>query len=222
MAEENKLHVWGGDGGGLILFDHILSASCYKVRLLASLLEIHIELKSVNFYPEKEHKSKAFLELNPSGTIPVLRDGNKVLTNSNDILRHLATIKDKDWLGSRNSDHVELWLRKANSLNESLGIARLHDVLSQTADISKVRQEGKNLLRELELHLSLQRHDNFTFIAGPKPTIADIACFPNVALAPDGGVSIDKYPSIRLWSRAIRYLPNFIEMPGIHRAHELR
>ena len=165
MAEENKLHVWGGDGGGLILFDHILSASCYKVRLLASLLEIHIEL---------------------------------------------------------NSDHVELWLRKSNSLNESLGIARLHDVLSQTADIVKVRQEGKNLLRELELHLSLQRHDNFTFIAGPKPTIADIACFPNVALAPDGGVSIDKYPSIRLWSRAIRYLPNFIEMPGIHRAHELR
>ncbi len=56
---------------------------------------------------------------------------------------------------------------------------------------------------------------------GSRPTIADIACFPNVALAPDGGVSLDPYPSVRLWMRAIRALPGFIEMPGIHRLHEL-
>ncbi|MEK1891928.1 MAG: glutathione S-transferase family protein, partial [Rhizobium sp.] len=54
------------------------------------------------------------------------------------------------------------------------------------------------------------------------PTVADIACFPYVALAPDGGVSLDPYPAIRLWSRAIRALDAFIEMPGIHRLHELK
>jgi glutathione S-transferase len=43
-----------------------------------------------------------------------------------------------------------------------------------------------------------------------------------VALAPDGGVSLDPYPAIRLWSRALRSLENFIEMPGIHRLHELK
>jgi len=30
------------------------------------------------------------------------------------------------------------------------------------------------------------------------------------------------YPSIRLWMRAIRSLEGFIEMPGIHRLHELK
>ena len=60
------------------------------------------------------------------------------------------------------------------------------------------------------------------FLAADRPTVADIACFPYVALAPDGGVSLDSYPSIRLWMRAIRSLEGFIEMPGIHRLHELK
>ncbi len=41
-------------------------------------------------------------------------------------------------------------------------------------------------------------------------------------LAPDGGISVDPYPSIRLWTRSIRALPGFIEMPGIHRLHDLK
>ncbi len=45
--------------------------------------------------------------------------------------------------------------------------------------------------------------------------------FPNVALAGDGGVSLDPYASVRIWQRAIRSLDGFIEMPGIHRLHEL-
>jgi glutathione S-transferase len=60
------------------------------------------------------------------------------------------------------------------------------------------------------------------FLAADRPTIADIACFPYVALAPDGGVTLDAYPAIRLWSRALRALDRFIEMPGIHRLHELK
>jgi glutathione S-transferase len=41
-------------------------------------------------------------------------------------------------------------------------------------------------------------------------------------LAPDGGISTDPYPAIRLWTRSLRALPRFIEMPGIHRLHELK
>jgi len=37
----------------------------------------------------------------------------------------------------------------------------------------------------------------------------------------DGGVTLDDYPSVRLWTRAVRALERFIEMPGIHRLHEL-
>jgi glutathione S-transferase len=80
---------------------------------------------------------------------------------------------------------------------------------------------GVGHLRILEARLFDRRCEGGTFLVGARPTVADIACFPNVALAPDGGVSLDPYPSIRLWMRAIRALPGFIEMPGIHRLHEL-
>lgn len=200
----------------MILYDYVLSASCYKVRLMAALLGQDLTLRAVNFHPAKEHKAPEMLALNPKGTLPVLQDGDVVLTDSAQILRHLT--KDlPDW----HSESDTKWLDVASGLNDTLGLARLHDILGYAADIDTVRHDGVLALRRLEAHLCHQRFDGVTFLTGPKPTIADIACFPNTALAPDGGVTLDPYPSIRLWMRAIRSLPGFIEMPGIHRLHEL-
>jgi glutathione S-transferase len=201
----------------LILYDYVLSASCYKVRLLAALLNIPLTLKAVNFHPEREHKSPDMLALNPKGTLPVLVDGHTVMAESTDMLRHLAELKGPDWLGEDDA----YWLDVAAQLNATLGLARLHDILSFDADISQVRQDGILQLRQLEERLSEQRIDGMDFLSGATPKIGDIACFPNTALAADGGVSLDPYPAIRLWMRDIRALPGFIEMPGIHRLHEL-
>lgn len=200
----------------MILYDYVLSASCYKVRLMAALLGKALTLHAVNFHPAREHKSPEMLALNPKGTLPVLTDGDTVLTDSADILWHL-TMDHPEW----QSADDERWLAFASDLNDSLGLARLHDVISYEADIDKARTAGVLALRLLEAHLTEQRFEGLIFLTGKTPTIADIACFPNTALAPDGGVSLDPYPSVRLWMRAIRSLPGFIEMPGIHRLHEL-
>ncbi|MDG1801910.1 MAG: glutathione S-transferase N-terminal domain-containing protein [Paracoccaceae bacterium] len=199
----------------MILYDYVLSASCYKVRLMAALLGQPLTLWAVNFHPAREYKLPAMLTLNPNGTLPVLRDGDTILTESVDMLRHL-TADVPAWRGDD-----DRWLALAADLNNSLGVARMHDILQFDVDIDAARAAGVKHLRMLEAHLTDQRFDGRIFLAGDRPTIADIACFPNTALAPDGGVSLDTYPSIRLWMRAIRSLPGFIEMPGIHRLHEL-
>lgn len=199
----------------MILYDYVLSASCYKVRLMAALLGQPLTSRAVNFHPAREHKSPEMLELNPNGTLPVLQDGDVILTESDDMLRHM-TADMPAWQGD--DDH---WLALAADLNNSLGAARLHDILQFDVDIDAARAAGIKQLRMLEAHLTDQRFEGRIFLTGDHPTIADIACFPNTALAPDGGVSLDTYPSIRLWMRAIRSLPGFIEMPGIHRLHEL-
>lgn len=198
------------------LYDYVLSASCYKVRLMAALLGTPLTLRAVNFHPAREHKSPEMLALNPKGTLPILQDGDTVLTDSADILRHL-TADHPEWRSAED----DRWLAFASDLNESLGLARLHDVIGYEADIDTARAAGVTALRKLEAHLVEQRFDGLIFLTGKAPTIADIACFPNTALAPDGGVNLDPYPSIRLWMRAVRSLPGFIEMPGIHRLHEL-
>lgn len=200
----------------MILYDYVLSASCYKVRLMAALLNISLKPHAVNFHPERAHKSDEMLALNPAGTLPILVDGPIILSDTADILKHL-TAENEDWRHAED----DTWLMFAGRLNDSLGMARLHDVIGYDADIDAVRALGILAIRELEAHLTQQRFEGHIFLTGSSPTIADIACFPNIALAPDGGVSIDFYPSIRLWLRAIRSLPGFIEMPGIHRMHEL-
>ncbi|MEJ6709784.1 MAG: glutathione S-transferase family protein [Amylibacter sp.] len=204
----------------MILYDYVLSASCYKVRLLASLLGIPLTLEAVNFHPERAHKSAKMLALNPEGTLPILVDGDVVLTQTTEMLSYLARAKAPEWMG-RDAGQTNHWLEFAGQLNASLGMARLHDILAFKADIDQVRRDGVTQLRQLEERLCEQRFDGCGFLTGDAPSIADIACFPNTALAPDGGASLDPYPSIRLWLRDIRSLPGFIEMPGIHRMHEL-
>lgn len=209
----------------MILHDYVLSASCYKIRLMAALLEVPLTLVAVDFHPGRVHKSVAFRDLNPAGTLPVLVDGDLVLTESTAMLVYLAQRFGPGWMGGTGPEAAagtQHWLAFSARLGASLGMARLHDMLHFPADISAVRQAGVECLRELEAHLTEARFAGRIFLQGAAPTIADIACFPNVALAPDGGVSLDDYPSLRLWQRAIRSLDRFVEMPGIHRLHELK
>jgi glutathione S-transferase len=202
----------------MILYDYVLSASCYKVRLMAALLGVRLETVAVDFHPGREHKGAAFRALNPAGTLPVLVDGDLVLTESTAMLVHLA--QGTGWLGQ--GARVQEWLALSARLGSSLGAARLHDMLTYPGDIDALRHQGRCALRQMEAHLVEVRFGGGIWLAGDAPTIADIACFPNVALAGDGGVSVDDFPSVRLWSRAIRALPGFIEMPGIYRLHELK
>ncbi|MFV0383524.1 glutathione S-transferase family protein [Paracoccus sp. (in: a-proteobacteria)] len=209
----------------MILYDYILSPSCYRVRLMAALAGVPLSLRPVDFHPGAEQRTEAILSLNPAGTIPVLTDGDLVLTESTAILTYLAARFAPEWLGGEAPEtraKVEQWLAFSGRLTRSAGAARLHDMLLVPGDIGALRAAATLALREVEAELAEARIDDRTYLTGPHPTIADIACFPYVALAPDGGISLDPYPSIRLWMRAIRSLPGFVEMPGIHRLHELQ
>jgi len=209
----------------MILYDYILSPSCYKVRLLAALSQTALTLRPVDFHPGLEHLSPELLTLNPAGSIPILQDGDVLLTESSAMLVYLASRTAPEWLGegtAAQSAAIQQWLSFSHRLTASLGGARLIEMLLRPGDLKAVQATGIAALRELEAALSEQRLKDMTFLTGTRPTIADIACFPYVALAPDGCVSLDPYPAIRLWMRSIRALDGFIEMPGIHRLHELK
>lgn len=208
----------------MILYDYILSPSCYKVRLLASLLGAELTLRPVDFHPGREHKSATLLALNPAGSIPILVDGDLVLTESAAMLAYVAAQHGPDWLAHNTPAAMaqqHQWLAFSHRLTHALGGARLVEMLHMDGDLAALQSQGVAALRELEAALFARRQTGSPFLLGDAPTIADIACFPYVALAPDGSISLDPYPSIRIWMRAMRALPGFIEMPGIHRLHEL-
>ncbi|MDB5550029.1 MAG: Glutathione S-transferase domain protein [Rhizobium sp.] len=207
------------------LYDYILSPSCYKVRLMAALSGVKLDLHPVDFHPGAEHRGPELLALNPGGSIPILEDGDLILTESSAMLAYLAATAAPKWLGSGTAEEtarIQQWLSFSHRLTANLGAARLHEMLLRPGDIGALQASGVAALRELEAGLFEQKTRGMRFLASDQPSIADIACFPYVALAPDGGVSLDPYPTIRLWSRALRSLDGFIEMPGIHRLHELK
>jgi len=207
-----------------VLYDYTLSGSCYKVRLMAALLGVKLERIAVDFYPGGAHKQTDFLALNPAGTLPMLTADDLVLTDSAAILVWLARTYDDsgEWLPVDDPARlamVQNWLAVASRLTDTSGAARLHEMLRKPCDFARAQSGAHDTLRILEAHLTKVQLRGGAYLLGDTPTIADIACFPYAALAPDGGVSLDSYPALRNWTLDIRTLPGFIEMPGIHPVH---
>jgi glutathione S-transferase len=189
--------------------------------LLLDFLEIAHEKQAVDFFPGLEHKSDAFLRINPLGQIPVLEDDGAHIRDAQAILVYLASRYDPDNTWWPVNDPAQLgrvaqWLAFADSITSTASAARLHDVLGYDLDVEQARAGAHRLFRILDDHLANQELQGFDWIAGPNATVADIACFPYTALAGDGGIDLFYYPAIQRWIRRFVHLPHFKLMPGIN------
>ena len=194
------------------LYDALMSGNCYKVRLFASLTGIDLELVPVNL-AASENLTEAFLAKNPRGQIPVLEDGEQVVWDSQAILVHLAhTPAGRGWLPEATPELVAVMQWLAVAENEILfGLARARAVkrFNRPWHLEQSQTLGTAGLKVLEGRLA--HHD---WLATERATIADVACFPYVALAPEGDVALDPYPHVRRWIGAVQALPGYIAMPG--------
>jgi len=200
------------------LYDYTLSGSCYKVRLLLNFLALPYEREQINFYPGRQHKSPEFIEINPLGQIPVLRDGDLVLRDAQAILCHLANKYDASgqWLPrDERFGEVMMWVMFAGGELMSSSAARLHDALGYELDIEAARRKAHAALRILDDHMTGREIAGRKWIVGDRPTIADVACFPYIALSGDGGIGHEDYPALRNWMRDFRRLDRFHAMPSI-------
>jgi len=68
-------------------------------------------------------------------------------------------------------------------------------------------RKSHELLAVLESELAVR-----PFLVGESPTLADIALYAYTAHAPEGGVSLEAYPTVRAWLSRIEALPRFVGM----------
>ena len=73
----------------ITLYEFALSGNCHKIRLMLSLLGLDYQSVAVNG-SEQQQKSAEFLAMNPFGQVPVLKDDNVVIRDSQAILFYLA------------------------------------------------------------------------------------------------------------------------------------
>ncbi len=194
------------------LYDLELSGNCYKVRLLAALAQIPLDIVPVDFLGGA-HKRPPLTDLNPWGELPILVDGDRVLRDSQAILVYLAgRYGGASWWPTEPALQAEIvqWLSTAaNEIQHGPGAARLVDKFGYTIDKPDAVRRAGRILGLLDAHLAT--HD---WLAVSRPTIADCAVYPYVALASEGGIDLSPYAHIGRWVARIKSLPGYLPMPG--------
>jgi glutathione S-transferase len=183
------------------LYDLELSGNCYTVRLLMGVLGVPYERIAVD--PGRDRESPWFQKISPLGQVPAIEDNGFVLHGAQAILVYLASTYDtsNQWYpraNSRTLGRIAMWLAFADSNVEQAG---------DGADAS---------WRMFDEHLWHAEQGGHQWIcSSTQPTIADIACFPEVMRYGEGGISRLPYNAIRRWTDRVKRIPGFIPMPRI-------
>jgi glutathione S-transferase len=198
----------------MILYGHPLSGNTHKVRLLLSALGLRYEERAVDV-TTGAHKSADFIALNPRGQLPVLADGDALVYDAQAILVYLARKYDANnqWLpgDAKELAQVVAWLSfAANEIHNGVHVARMHFLLGTPVALDQAHAIAGASLSLLEGRLRARR-----FLELERPTIADLACFPCVGLAPEGQVSLQRFPGVRAWMARLSALPCYLPMPGL-------
>jgi len=192
------------------LHGHPLSGHVHRVELFLSLLGLPFEKITVDL-ARAEHKSAAFLALNPFGQLPVIEDGDLVLADSNAILIYLALTYDASaqWLPRDpiGAARVQRWLSvAAGQLAQGPAAARVAVVFGRPQEQAP-REAAARLFALMDQQLAAQ-----PYLVAAHPTIADVALYSYTAHAPEGGVSLAPYPQLRQWLARLEALPRFVGM----------
>jgi glutathione S-transferase len=193
------------------LYDLQASGNCYKIRLFAGLARLDIEQVAVDL-AAGAHRQPALLALNPLGQLPILEDGELVIRDSQAILVYLAgQYAGLAWWPAHAAGQAQImqWLSfAANEVQHGLCAARLVERFEVALDLPQALAKAAAALALLDAHLAQHQ-----WLALGRPTIAECAVYPYVALAPEGGVDLQPYPQVRAWLERVAGLPGYVAAP---------
>jgi glutathione S-transferase len=193
------------------LYSFYLSGHAHRAELFLSLLGLPFVKTEVDL-TKGDNKTPEFLALSPLGQVPVIRDGDVTVFDSNAILVYLALRHDpsgrwlpRDPLGAA---RVQQWLSlAAGQLAVGPARARANKLFQRPAD-PRCADIAATLFERMESQLAAQ-----AFLAAPTPTIADVALYSYTAHAPEGDIALEPYPKLRAWLARVEALPGFMDIP---------
>jgi glutathione S-transferase len=186
-----------------------------STRVLWTLRELDAEFEFVNVDPTKgEHRRPEFLAVNPAGKLPVLVDGDFILTESVAIVLYLAEKYPEKGLlasGLRARAEVNRWLFfTATELEQPLWRMTRHALLYPpekrlAAEIPIARQDFLEMAAVMEKHM-----DGRQFLVGDEVTVADfVAAYTlDMASVRKGGSLLEDLPCLRGYMERMYARPN--------------
>ena len=183
------------------------SGNAYKVRLLLGFLNVPYE-KVIIDLPGKENRQPAYLKLSPRGQVPALEDEGRVYWDSSACLVYVARkFGGERWLPIAAAEMAEVMQWIALAGNEiQFGLQHGRNVLR---GVRKGSAEECQALGRMALDTLENRLQTNDWLALGRPTIADLACYPYVALSDEAGIPLAHYPAVTKWLRRLEALPGW-------------
>lgn len=198
----------------LTLYTTPLSANGRKALAVARHLGLEPRIELVNVY-RGEGRTPEFLAINPAGKVPVLVDGDFVLTESNAILEYLSEAHGGHRLWSREPRRraqIARWLYwEASQWQPALVpvlsafVGRL--LVPQLADlpatpVNWADERFRSVVALLDAHLRGRE-----FVSGDELTLADFSLAGMAMFLRPAGFPFERFPALAEWHARMDALP---------------
>lgn len=190
------------------LYGMLGSGPTYTVGLMLSLSKAPFSYIHVNLR-EAQHKQPDYLVKNRYGQVPALRDGQTYYVQSAAILEHLAEALHK-FEGKTEAEKTRIreWLFwQWDKL--SIPVFRLRARargLRQFGDEVRIMYDTEARAALAVLEHELARNE---WVAGKRPTVADIGIYGVLRYAGEASIDLSAYPNVSLWKKRFEALPGF-------------
>lgn len=185
------------------------SGNAYKAALSMQLAGYDWAPRFVDFF-NGETRSPVFRDINPMGEVPVLVEGDRVLTQSGVIQFHVAAATGRLLGRGEERDEVLRWVLWDNhKLSSQAGMARflanfMPEEKRPAGVIAFLQGRLGAAYKVLDAHLSGR-----DWIVGESPTIADCACAGYLYYPEPFGFERADWPAIDAWLARLSSLPGW-------------
>jgi glutathione S-transferase len=192
----------------LRLYTYGPSPNCLKVRVLLAHLDLAYEQVETNIFGG-DTLTGAYGAVNPARQTPVLEVDGEHLPQSNAILWYLAD--GTHYLPERPFERASVvrWLLFEQERVSEIAALRFRPQAGVLAPedpaVEGLRSGAERALELLERHL-----ESRIFLVGDVYSIADIANYGYVHVAPEAGMELDDRPAVRAWLERVEAQPGFV------------
>lgn len=200
----------------LILHEYSESGNCYKVRLTAAELGLHLERREYDIMKGETRTPEFLATVNANGRIPVLQVDDRLIPESNAACYYLGA--GSDLVPTQRFEHADMlrwmfWEQYNHEPNIAtlrfwmrwVGLDKLSD--AQRIQLAPKREAGNAALKLMDTHLA----DREWFV-GERMSLADVCLFAYTHVAGDAEFDLHSYPSVLRWIERIKEQPRYLPM----------
>jgi glutathione S-transferase len=219
-------------GPEVTLYCATIDADCLAARLLLGALSLPYRETVVDVLPGTDVLSRQVLTRAPGRSLPLLQLGDQLIGGLVPVLLALAEAFDPEGRQLEQPADGAHWLEFAVGPLRAASRARTSALSEHSggsgsgpgsaadgdADAAEGLVPAREALLAVEDSLATRRLRAQRWIAGDqprRPSLADFALYPAIALSRDFGLEHHEFPAIRRWLRDVRLLAPTVAMPGI-------